>query len=441
MITRSGVTLTVSMLLFTAASVTLFLYPAFDLGVYPVFGLIFLWNDFRRETETHVIFVFLMIAAGFLLMARAGEAAVRMAIAAEAVGLWLLSFGLGAHREHLQKDRYGLMGRIEALDANIRDSQRELKFYQAYEGSAVAQAALRKDLTSAAKSLGNTMDPQEVTLRLTGILEGRYKDSKVRILPGQPDDPIVSWALRTRMPVVVRDMHKEERFGPRSAKHSFRSALVVPLNVMKRPYGFVRLESSRVEAYSNDDLRTVDLVATMASLTLENIQLHNEVNHLASTDALTQLFTQRVFRERLKEELLRAGRSQTPLSVIMADIDYFKKYNDTFGHQAGDELLRTLSRILAKHTRPVDCVARCGGEEFGIVLPNMVRDQAVELANRMRIAVQSEPFMFQGRRTSVTMSFGVAAFPQDATSQSQLVRAADEKLYRSKSGGRNKVTG
>ena len=124
----------------------------------------------------------------------------------------------------------------------------------------------------------------------------------------------------------------------------------------------------------------------------------------------------------------------------MADIDLFKQYNDTYGHQAGDELLRSVSRILVNHTRPVDCVARYGGEEFSVILPNTVRDHALEVANRMRLAVASEPFLFKGQRTRVTLSFGVAAFPQDATSQSQLIRVADERLYRSKANGRNQVS-
>jgi diguanylate cyclase (GGDEF)-like protein len=434
-------TLAVSGTIFAVVAAALLLLPGHEVGIYPLFGLVFLWNDWRREEEAHILFVFFATLAAFLLMARLQVPAERIVLGAEASALLLISFGLSRHRQALTKTRLGILGRSEGADSSIRDSERELRFYRAYETSAQRQADLRKDLTHAAKSLGSTMDTEEVRQRMSGILETRYPGSSVAILPGQVDDPLVRWSLESRTPVLVKDMHKEDRFGVRSAQHSFRSALVVPMNVMKQPYGFLRLENKQPGAYTNDDLRTVDLIATLASLTLENIHLYDQIHNLAAHDALTQLLTRRTFDSRLNEELLRAGRAQAPLSLIMCDVDHFKKYNDTYGHQAGDELLRTVSRLLGAHTRPVDAVARYGGEEFALILPNMVRTQAIEMANRIRLAVQAEPFMFKGQRTTVTMSFGVSAFPVDATSQSQLIRVADERMYQSKHDGRNRVTG
>ena len=141
------------------------------------------------------------------------------------------------------------------------------------------------------------------------------------------------------------------------------------------------------------------------------------------------------------EEVLRSGRGQTPVSLIMCDVDHFKKYNDTYGHQAGDMLLQKVAQILSNHARPVELVARYGGEEFAIVLPGIVRAQAVEFANRIRVKVETEPFVFQGQQTRVTQSYGVSSFPQDATTPSQLVKAADERLYTAKHNGRNQVVG
>ncbi|MFH1726222.1 MAG: sensor domain-containing diguanylate cyclase [Elusimicrobiota bacterium] len=441
MLGRRNVALLGSNFIFAAVCAALFFYPGWELVLYPACGIIFLWNDFRREDEIHVIFVFLATAAALLLMTRATDPGVRVGLAIEVVGVWALSFGLGLHRGQLASEEGRVLSKVDEIEAQTRDSQRELRFYNTYEGTAVAQIRLRRDLTQAAKSLGTTMDPHEVQVRLMKILEGRYKGSRVKILPGMPQDPIVNWAAKTHAPVLVKDMDLEMRFGPRSTGHGFRSALVVPLSVMKKPYGFVALKAEKTGAYTNDDLRTVDLFATLASLTLENIHLYEEVHSLATHDGLTQLFTQRAFRMRLKEEMLRAGRSQMPMGLIMGDIDFFKRYNDTYGHQAGDELLRAVARILVNQTRPVDCVARYGGEEFAVILPNTVHGRAVDLANRMRDAVASEPFVFQGQRTRVTMSFGVSSFPSDATSLSQLVRVADERLYNSKSQGRDQVTG
>ena len=125
----------------------------------------------------------------------------------------------------------------------------------------------------------------------------------------------------------------------------------------------------------------------------------------------------------------------------MCDVDHFKSYNDRYGHQAGDHLLKTLAGILASFARPVDMVARYGGEEFTLILPNYVRSETVQLAERIRARVSDEPFVFQGLPTRATMSFGVASFPQDATTASQIVRCADERMYRAKHGGRNQVVG
>jgi diguanylate cyclase (GGDEF)-like protein len=210
---------------------------------------------------------------------------------------------------------------------------------------------------------------------------------------------------------------------------------------MRQPAGFLKLESDQPGAFTPEDLRTADLFATMAALSLENIQLYEHVHEAAVHDPLTQLYSHRAFDARLREELLRAGRSQTPLSFILCDIDHFKVYNDRYGHQAGDQLLRTLAAIIASFARPVDFPARYGGEEFCLILPNFVRSEAVGLAERIRLRVAAEPFVLRGQRTGATMSFGVASFPVDATTASQIVRIADERLYRAKDGGRNQVVG
>ena len=436
-----NLTLVGANLIFIGVSAALLFFPGWELALYPAFTLLFFLNDFRHESEMQIIFVFLATVAAFLAATRIPDSSGVAALLIEMVGMWLLVGGLGFHRTRLAQRTSAVLREAEQLDAQIRDSDRELRFYNTFESSAVAQIRLRRDLTQAAKSLGTTMEAHEVQVRLLRILEGRYKTSKVALLPGLPQDPLVEWAVKTRAPVLVRDMHLEDRFGARSSAHAFRSALVVPLTVEQKPYGFVRLTAGEPGAYGSDDLRTVDLLSTLASMTLDNVHLYEKVPDLAMHDGLTQLFTQRAFRLRLKEELLRAGRAQMPVGLLMADIDHFKGYNDTYGHQAGDELLRTVSRLLVNQVRPVDCVARYGGEEFALILPNTVHEQTVALAQRIRLAVSAEPFVFEGKRTQVTISIGVASFPRDATSQNQLVRVADERLYQSKDGGRDRVTG
>ncbi len=422
--------------LFIALSLLILRSPDLAPALFPFYGLLFFWSDFRRENEVPIIFLFLITTAGLLLAARAPDAQ-RVALGAETVGLWALSWAIMRQRgAALERERAVTVERL-ALEARMRDDERDLKYYRAYAESAGGQIRLRRDLAETAKSLGSTMDPQEVRARLTAILSARFPGASVAIAASAEGDPLLEWAARRKGPVFVKDAKEDARFSAAA----FRSGLAVPLRMNRQAAGFLRVVSEQPGLFTNEDAQAVDLFGTMAAMSLENIQFYEQVHEQATHDPLTQLHSHKAFQGRLQEEVLRAGRSQTPLSLIMCDIDHFKRYNDGYGHQAGDHLLRTVAAILSAFARPVDMVARYGGEEFAIILPNFVRSEAVQLAERIRQRVASEPFVFQGQSTSATMSFGVASFPQDATTASQIVRSADERLYKAKHGGRNQVVG
>ena len=433
------ITLFGSNAIFFAVAAALYLYPEWALIVFPAASLLYFWSDLRRDDELQVIFMFLCTAGALLLMSQMKDLPSRTALGVELAGIWVASLGLGFHRGRLKTARQVAGAQAQQMDARVRELERDLKFYGAFESAAAHQIRLRRDLTGSAKTLTATMDAKDVQMRLVNVLEKRFQGSRVRILAGEPPDSLTQLSTATRASVLVKDTATDERL--RGQTWSFRAAVVSPLYVVKKPYGFVRVESDKPAAFSADDLRTVDLFATMTSLTLENIEFYQTVNDLATHDALTKLFTHKAFQNRLADEILRAGRSQAPLSVVMCDVDHFKKYNDTYGHQAGDFLLQRVAQILSDHARPVDFVARYGGEEFTIILPGVAHAQAIEFANRIRVKVMEEPFMFQGQLTRVTQSYGVSTFPEDATTASQLVRAADERLYKAKEGGRNQVVG
>jgi diguanylate cyclase (GGDEF)-like protein len=163
---------------------------------------------------------------------------------------------------------------------------------------------------------------------------------------------------------------------------------------------------------------------------------------LAQTDGLTELHNYRFFQHRLSIELNRAQRFNRPLSLIMLDLDHFKAYNDIFGHQAGDQALQRLAWLLRHSSRSYDLVARYGGDEFVIILPETDKMTAAEVAERIRGAVETTVIAGdpEGLRGHFTASLGIASFPEDATEQSDLVRKADLALYHAKTCGRNCVT-
>ena len=174
-----------------------------------------------------------------------------------------------------------------------------------------------------------------------------------------------------------------------------------------------------------------ELAATNAELRFKN----EELEKLSVTDGLTGLVNHRALMQRLADEATRSKRTERPFAVIMADVDHFKQYNDTFGHPAGDEVLKGIAAILKDATRTVDCVARYGGEEFAILLPETELDGAMEVAERIRASVESGKFT--GRQ--MTLSIGVAVFPKDAPDTAGIIKVADEALYVAKGAGRNQV--
>jgi two-component system cell cycle response regulator len=163
--------------------------------------------------------------------------------------------------------------------------------------------------------------------------------------------------------------------------------------------------------------------------------LNQKLQSLAVTDGLTGLHNHRAFQDYLEEQFQTAMRNKQPLALILMDVDHFKQYNDTYGHQAGDEVLRQVARILSAHVREGDFVARYGGEEFVIVLPRTDSESAVAVAERLRRAVESAEWQLR----PVTGSFGVACIRPDMETRQELIEAADQALYQAKKNGRNRV--
>jgi diguanylate cyclase (GGDEF)-like protein len=168
----------------------------------------------------------------------------------------------------------------------------------------------------------------------------------------------------------------------------------------------------------------------------EKLRRQNEdLERQSSSDALTGLHNRRFLTQSLSEELSRAYRQKTAFTVLMADVDEFKKYNDNYGHPAGDEVLKKVANILLGSTRAVDCTARYGGEEFAILLPETSGDEALEVAERIRTRVAAHQFP----ERKITISIGIAEFPENGYTAEAVISSADEALYEAKRAGRNRV--
>lgn len=195
-------------------------------------------------------------------------------------------------------------------------------------------------------------------------------------------------------------------------------------------------EDHALPEYERNALTTL---ARMAATSIANAYLHGRVAKMATTDGLTGLYNHRYFQERLSERIEEARRHPTRHSLILVDIDHFKKVNDTYGHPVGDEVLKRLAVLLKESVRAIDLAARYGGEEFVLLLTNTDRKGALQLAERVRKEAKKLKFQTNDTEFSITLSMGVATFPDDARTKESLIENADEALYYAKEHGRNKV--
>ncbi len=176
-------------------------------------------------------------------------------------------------------------------------------------------------------------------------------------------------------------------------------------------------------------------------LTGDNIEssYHEEIYRLSTVDGLTEIFNKRYFLETIDRELSRARRYDRPLALLMFDIDHFKVCNDTYGHRAGDYVLREIASIVRDRARKVDVLARYGGEEFSLILPEVETKGAAIFGEKIRSMIEQARFVFEGHHIPITISVGVAELTPSIANADDLIGAADANLYKAKNGGRNRV--
>ena len=261
----------------------------------------------------------------------------------------------------------------------------------------------------------------------------------------QPGEGIAGWVAEHNQPLLVPDVHADPRFASRFDKASrfhTKSILCVPLTFKDRTLGVIELVNGpRDGAFHEEDLRILGTVAEFSAIAIENARNFHKVQELTVLDDHTGLFNSRHMKRQLEQEVVRATRFGHPVSVIFFDLDYFKRVNDSHGHQAGSQVLHEIGRLLLKTLRSTDVPVRYGGDEFMIVMPETSKDQAVAAARRIGGQIARQPFLADKPYGPIklTASLGVAAFPDDARDPENLIRRADEAMYHVKASERGGV--
>ncbi|GBD99114.1 MAG TPA: sensor domain-containing diguanylate cyclase [Nitrospirae bacterium] len=256
--------------------------------------------------------------------------------------------------------------------------------------------------------------------KLTGILRKVYED----MVPARGDD-IPSMPGFDGLP----DNHPD-----------ISGIIVVPIILRGEIIGELMVtDKNNGKDFTSEDEDLLLTIAFYLGLTIEKVNLHDEIVKMASTDGLTGLHNHRMLQERLENEIDRVKRYKRPFSLMMIDIDHFKNFNDKFGHQTGDEVLKLISAIMTKNMRSIDMAARYGGEEFAVILSETPLSGALQIAERIREQIKDNKIELKGEEVTITVSIGIAEFPEDGSTREGLIGAADKALYLAKRSGRNRV--
>lgn len=251
------------------------------------------------------------------------------------------------------------------------------------------------------------------------------------------NEGIAGWVFSKGEPANVPDVTKDPRYSPKISDalgFETRSIICVPLLVGDKIIGSLEVLNRRDgEAFSNQDMSVLTAFGNQVAISLENSFLYRQ----STVDGLTGLYNQKYFKEQVRVEFARASRYASPLSVLMLDLDDFKKYNDNCGHLEGDQLLRNVARAIRSNVRECDIVCRYGGEEFAVILPQVSSRTAKLVAERVRTGVENMKASAKGK--GITCTIGASSFPETARTEIQLVEEADKAMYAAKAGGKNRI--
>ncbi|MEN8243547.1 MAG: sensor domain-containing diguanylate cyclase [Thermodesulfobacteriota bacterium] len=266
------------------------------------------------------------------------------------------------------------------------------------------------------------------------VYQARVNNNEITCRSFLPGEGVAGRVFQSGEAVFINETGGDSSFVE-AASSFVQSIACIPMHVYNETIGVINVTNKKNKAgFIADDIEMLSAVADQAAVSISKAQLWE----MAVNDSLTGLHVRRYFMVRLQEEVSRTERYEKTLSVVMADLDHFKAINDTFGHTAGDQVLKAVGEYLHTSIRDVDCVGRYGGEEFVLLLPETDKASAQGLSERLRKGIAA---MQPDNLPDITISMGIATFPEDGRKAGELLQKADAALYAAKRKGRNRVIG
>ncbi len=364
---------------------------------------------------------------------------------------WFFAYAVGYVSRHMKQSEAKLLKLLDNLNESTTELERsQTRMQTIYETSRV---------------LGETHDEKEITDKVLDIADkilgfemcsiqllsstGESLRERARLQDGERHTS----KLRERLPLVglmadvitsgsaKRLVDLEGAIGYVATLENARSALIAPMMSHGKVLGLLQAESVKRNRFSDMDQKVFATLTASAAMAYENSRLHRELEKMVVIDELTGVYNYRYFSDKLADEKKRAARYRQPLSLLMVDIDWFKKCNDTFGHEAGNVLLKGVVGVIKVNIRDTDILARYGGEEFIVILPQTLHEDAEIIAERIRSEVERSSFG-DGAKFPIlraTVSIGITTFPDNGHDEEEIVQLVDRAMYIAKGQGKNAV--
>ncbi|MDP3730172.1 MAG: GGDEF domain-containing protein [Candidatus Omnitrophota bacterium] len=359
-----------------------------------------------------------------------------------------IAVGLIEYRADIAGLKAGLDSRIEEIDGEKKKLTGEIKGSDDYISELRNKEAVIVSLYEITRSMSRELTFNEIFKALSDFLKENFifRKSSLIILKEEGEALKVGKVYKVFKEDWDKEEDKELNYYDIVRAFSHGKKEIYMTRGDGSTFGAIPLlsENKFVGILTIDNLSKADfdrflIVAMQFALEMKKVLLYETVEALAITDSLTGLYTRRYFFERFDEELKRSKSHDFKFSFLMIDIDDFKKCNDTYGHLVGDVVLKEISHIVKESTREIDLTARYGGEEFSLILPETDKAGAMLVAGRIRKKIEENIFKAYDEKLKMTVSIGLAVYPDDSQELSDLIERADKALYAAKSSGKNIV--